>query len=122
MTKFLEDHLPKRFGVRCGFAISSDGWISNQTDVLIVDQENNAPLHRESSHELWPVEAVYAPVEVKTRLPPDELRNATDKCRRLKQLRRRCVDHSSQRINEPQSPLRRDFFAPFGKQNAKGPV
>ena len=100
VTKFLEDHLPRRFGVRYGFAISSDGLVSNQADVLIVDQDNNAPLHPGSSHELWPVEAVYALVEVKTKLPPRDLRDAVDKCRRFRQLRRRFVCDSSQKIKE----------------------
>ena len=100
VTQFLENHLPRRFGVRSGFAISSDGWVSNQADVLVVDQDNNAPLHPDSSHELWPVEAVYALIEVKTKLPPLELKDATAKCRRFKQLRRRFVIDSSQKIKE----------------------
>lgn len=100
VTNFLEHHLPKRFGVRRGFAISSDGWASKQADVLVVDQDNNAPLHPASSHELWPVEAVYALVEVKTRLPPRELKDAVDKCRHFKRLCRRFVDDGSQRVKE----------------------
>ena len=100
VTNFLENHLPKRFGVRCGFAISSDGWASQQADVLVVDKDNNAPLHPNSSHELWPVEAVYALVEVKTQLPPSELKDSVDKCRRIKRLRRQFVDDGSQKLKE----------------------
>ena len=100
LAKFLKDHLPRRFGVRCGFAISSDGWVSNQADVLVVDQDNNAPLHPGSSHELWPVEAVYALVEVKSKLPPHELRDAVNKCRRFKQPHRKFVGNASQMIKE----------------------
>ena len=43
---------------------------------------------------------MYALVEVKTKLPPSELRDAVDKCQRFKQLRRRFVCDSSQRIKE----------------------
>ena len=46
VTNFLKSHLPEKFGVRCGFAISSDGGVSKQADVLVVDKDNNAPLHR----------------------------------------------------------------------------
>ena len=69
VVKFLADHLPKRFGVRHGFAISLDDGVSKQADVLVVDHLNNAPLHPTASHELWPVEAVYALVEVNVPVP-----------------------------------------------------
>ena len=71
--QFLVDHLPKRFGVDTGFVISRDGGISNQADLVVVDKENNAPLYGDYRNKLWPVESVYALVEVKTRLNPDDL-------------------------------------------------
>ena len=100
VKRFLTDHLAKRFGVRQGFAISLDGWMSNQADILVVDHENNAPLHARESHELWPVESVYAMVEVKTRLSPRYIRDAVEKCRRFKQLNRRFVNTDGQMIDE----------------------
>ena len=100
VVKFLADHLPKRFGVRHGFAISLDDGVSKQADVLVVDHLNNAPLHPTASHELWPVEAVYALVEVKTELSPRDLQDAVKKCQRFKQLNRRFVGAGDQRIEE----------------------
>ncbi|MCY3813108.1 MAG: hypothetical protein OXH15_15025 [Gammaproteobacteria bacterium] len=100
VTNFLECHLPKKFDVRRGFAVSSDGWASKQADVLVVDQDNNAPLHPASSHELWPVEAVYALVEVKTQLPPSELKDAVDKCVHFKRLHRQFVNDGAQKVAE----------------------
>ena len=41
----LADQLPKRFGVRRGFAIALDGAVSQQADVLVIDHLNNAPIH-----------------------------------------------------------------------------
>lgn len=100
VQRFLEDHLPNRFGVRQGFAISLDDWVSNQADVLIVDHENNAPLHAGESHELWPVESVFALIEVKTELSPRDIRDAVEKCRQFKQLNRRFVNTDGQKIKE----------------------
>ena len=71
--QFLVDHLPKRFGVDTGFVISRDGGILNQADLVVVDKENNARLYGDYRNKLWPVESVYALVEVKTRLNPDDL-------------------------------------------------
>ena len=100
VVKFLADHLPKRFGVRRGFAISLDDGVSRQADVLVVDHLNNAPIHPTASHELWPVEAVYALVEVKSTLSPRDLRDAVKKCQRFKQLNRRFVCAADQEIDE----------------------
>ena len=100
VINFLKEHLPKSFAVRCGFAISSEGRVSNQADVLVVDEANNAPLHPNSSHELWPVEAIYALIEVKTRLSPDDLQDAVKKCRRFKQLKRQFLADGNQKIQD----------------------
>ena len=86
--QFLVDHLPKRFGVDTGFVISRDGGISNQADLVVVDKENNAPLYADYRNKLWPVESVYALVEVKTRLNPDDLDDSISKGRRFKSLPR----------------------------------
>ena len=100
VVKFLRDHLPTRFGVRHGFAMSLDDGVSKQADVLVVDHLSNAPLHPRASHELWPVEAVYALVEVKTALSPRDLQDAVKKCQCFKQLKRRFVGDGSQRIED----------------------
>ena len=86
--QFLVDHLPKRFGVDTGFVISPGGEISNQADLVVVDKENNAPLYGDYRNRLWPVESVYALIEVKTRLNPDDLDDAISKGRRFKSLPR----------------------------------
>ena len=101
VREFLEDHLPSRFGVDTGFVFSSDGRFSRQADLLIVDKENNAPLHSSYRHRLWPVESVYALIEVKTRLSPRELDDAVSKGRRFKSLPRDyCHVRAAQHIRE----------------------
>ena len=100
VVRFLADHLPKRFGVRRGFAVSPDDVVSKQADVLVVDHLDNALIHPTASHELWPVEAVYALVEVKTALSPRDLQDAVKKCQRFKQLKRRFIGGRDQRIDK----------------------
>lgn len=101
VEKFLAEHLPQRFGVSSGMAISHNGAFSNQADLLVVDALNNSPLYGASKNKLWPVEAVYALVEIKTALSPTELKDAIAKGRRFKMLPRRfCEGGHGQRVSD----------------------
>lgn len=88
VKNFLQGHLPKRFGVSSGFAISTEGMFSSEADLLVVDHQNNAPLYPHNRKSLWPVEAIYALIEVKTYLSRTELKNAISKGRKFKSLQR----------------------------------
>lgn len=92
VSTFLREHLPLRFGVSSGLVISSNGLFSNQADLLVTDAFNNSPLYGSSSNQLWPAEAVYSMIEVKTALHPAELRDAISKARRFKTLPRQFTD------------------------------
>jgi hypothetical protein len=98
---FLTDHLPRKFGVRSGMVISHDGAFSNQADLVVVDALNNSPLYAATRNQLWPVEAVYALLEVKTALSPRDLADSIAKGRRFKALSRRfCEAGQDQRITD----------------------
>lgn len=88
VKQFLVDHLPERFGIDTGFIISSDNQFSNQADLIIVDKQNNAPLYSGYRNRLWPVESVYALIEVKTHLTPTDIGDAVEKGRRFKSMKR----------------------------------
>lgn len=88
VAEFLTNHLPRKFGVSSGIVISHDGLFSNQADLVVVDEQNNAPLYGATRNKLWPVEAVYALVEVKTTLSPSDLADAIAKGRKFKSLKR----------------------------------
>ncbi len=90
--KFLKEHLPKRFGVSTGLIISHDGMFSNQADLVVVDDQNNAPLYPENRNKLWAVESVYALIEVKTNLSPSDITDAIRKGRKFKTLQRKFRD------------------------------
>lgn len=101
VESFLSQHLPKRFGVSTGMVISSEGVFSNQADLVVVDDQNNAPLYASTRSKLWPAEAVAAFIEVKTSLGPAEIADAVAKARRFKTLRRIFCDAGhTQRITD----------------------
>ena len=71
---FLVKILPKRFSIGTGFIISSAPLMpSRQTDIVIFDEISNVPLHREFAAFVFPIEIVYATVEVKAMLNKSEL-------------------------------------------------
>ncbi len=88
VARFLRDYLPKRFGVDRGLIISHDGECSNEADLVVFDSLNNSPLYPDSQKKLWPVEAVYALIEVKSQLSPRDLKDAMSKFRKFKNLQR----------------------------------
>jgi hypothetical protein len=88
LADFLRNYLPRKFGIDTGLIVSSDGQFSNQADLIIIDQGWNAPLYPSVANRIWLVEAVYALIEVKTSLSPNELTDGIDKCRRFKRLNR----------------------------------
>lgn len=75
---FLTKVLPERFSVGTGFVVCSERDVppSNQMDIVISDCFWNAPLHREFLANVYPVEAVYATVEVKSVLTKKRLTDA----------------------------------------------
>ncbi len=92
VQKFLESHLPKRFGISTGFIISHNGESSGQADLMIVDHLNNSPLLPDAPKKMWPVESVYALIEVKTNLGRHELEDAIEKGKKFKKLVRKFCD------------------------------
>lgn len=86
--QFLQKNLPKAFGISTGLILSNEGEFSNQADLIIVDELDNAPLYPDSSNKLWLVESVYAMIEVKTSLTPNAINDSINKCRRFKKLTR----------------------------------
>ena len=93
--KFLQAHLPKKFHITSGFALASDDVVSKQSDILIVDGMNNVALFPSKREEQWPVESIYAVVEVKTTLDGKALSDAIKKCIAFKSMRRHFVSNSN---------------------------
>lgn len=67
LIAFLEQILPRRFGIGTGFIVGPYpiDEPSNQTDVVVCDEFYNSPIHRELAAQVYPIETVYGTVEVK---------------------------------------------------------
>jgi len=85
---FLARTLPRRFSIGTGFLICSDSNLpgSNQQDIVIFDEINNSPLHRELAAFVYPIEMVYATIEVKGRLKHADLQKSLESITTIRQL------------------------------------
>ena len=86
VSSALRDILPRRFSLGTGFAINASGAISNQIDVVVYDHEQNAPLILHGGVGLFPIECVYAAVEVKSDLTRSGVKSAATAIGRLRKI------------------------------------
>ena len=92
---FLRSRLPPAFGVASGEVVDSGDRRTGQVDLIIYDQTVTKPIHAGRKNELYPCEAAYALVEVKSLLTRTELEkcvSAAQKLRKLKPFKERFVD------------------------------
>ena len=103
VRNFLRRYLPERFGISTGTVISAKGDRSNQCDIIIFDKQNSVSLYpAEHPNKLWPVESVYAVIEVKASLNKKELNKSINDCKKLKELEKKIPDFK----NLSSSPLK----------------
>src|SRR4030066_1964538 len=67
LREFLENHLPKRYGVTKGEVITKQGNRSHAIDIIIYDAVN-CPLLNSGKTSIVPIEGVYGIIEVKSSL------------------------------------------------------
>jgi len=82
----LQRTLPKRFSLGTGVLISASGQISSQTDIVIFDNFHNSPLLSEFGAGVYPVEIVYATIEVKSVLTKRELKSSLSAIRKIRKV------------------------------------
>jgi len=100
----LERLLPKRFSIGTGFIINSKGDASAQTDIVIYDEIYNRPLLSEYGVRVFPVECVYATIEVKSVLDLGSLQKSVANIMRLRKIgsaRQYVVNQKSAVITTP---------------------
>jgi hypothetical protein len=86
LSKFLNQHLPKRFAAGSGLIVDQRNNVSSQTDVIIYDAENS-PIYRKGERVLiLPNDNVSAVIEVKSKLTKRELEDAAQKIVSVKAL------------------------------------
>jgi hypothetical protein len=78
--------LPKRFGIDTGIIIDKDGNPSKQIDIIIYDNYNNPRILGLTSVKMFPVDIVYAVIEVKTQLTKQQSVKAIENIKSVRKL------------------------------------
>jgi len=79
--------LPKRFSIGSGFAATSEDEESAQLDIVIYDEQLNAPLSLIGDIGVFPIECIYATIEVKSWLDGDEIERAAKSIGKMRTFR-----------------------------------
>ena len=85
LREFLENHLPKRYGVTKGEVITKDGNRSHAIDIIIYDAVN-CPVLYSGKTSIVPIEGVYGIIEVKSSLSKAEFEDAAGKIEKFKRF------------------------------------
>lgn len=91
LLNFLRTYLPQRYSLGTGFVASSDPLLSNQNDIIIYDSFWSSRLFPELVSQIFPIESVYAVIEVKSRLDKKELKAPISKTEKIKQMQVRGI-------------------------------
>jgi len=85
LREFLQEHLPKQYGVLKGEIVSRDGGRSHSADIIIYDALKS-PILYAGKTAVVPIESVYGIIEVKSTLSKVEFLDATGKIEAFKKL------------------------------------
>ena len=88
--------LPGRFAIGSGIMINSEGATSSQTDIIIYDTQFNSQILTEYSGVLFPIECVYAAIEVKETLKANDIRKIVADINKIRDLskKKQYVDYA----------------------------
>lgn len=86
VIEFLKKYLPANLGVGTGFVIAANGEVSRQQDIVIFDAQKCPTLYGSDDTQVFPVEGVYAVIEVKSNLDSLELNDCIEKILSVKNL------------------------------------
>lgn len=87
LRNLLETFLPKKYGVGTGVVIDKDGNQSRQSDIVIYDNVLYPSLLALGKVHLFPVDIVYATIEVKTTLDAKSAREALENIASVRSLK-----------------------------------
>lgn len=100
LKAFLAEHLPKRYGIGTGFVINSRGDESKQLDIVIYDANVCPVFAVDKQHNAYPIEGVFAAIEVKSTLNEETMFQAWDNAYQFKQVVYGAI------LDKRQAPLR----------------
>lgn len=82
----LREFLPKRFSLGTGFIVNAKGETSSQIDIVVYDNEQNAPILFEGGVGIFPIECVYGIVAVTRKLDVDKLKESLSAIERIRRM------------------------------------
>ena len=94
LHRILTSFLPSRYSIGSGLVIDSSGKRSRQVDLVVFDEFHMSKLFRTTSQVLFPVETVFACIEVKTSVNKADLNEIAQENRYIDQL-----EHSASFVN-----------------------
>lgn len=86
LKELLRNYLPQKLGVGSGMVIDSRGAKSRQIDIVIYDALNTPVMYAADNLQIFPVECVYAVIEVKSHLNSSELKKSLVNIRTVKSM------------------------------------
>lgn len=98
LRRVLTRFLPNRYAIGTGFVIDSFGSCSRQVDLLIYDDWSPPRLFNAVSQMMFPVETVFACIEVKTTAAKQHLVEIADENKVLSQLKHYVSSIQSQKV------------------------
>jgi hypothetical protein len=84
----LQEHLPHRYQVQRAFVVDSQGWQSEQLDIVVYDHQYTPALYNRDGQRVIPAESVYAVMEVKQTLDKGNIDYAGSKAASVRKLHR----------------------------------
>jgi hypothetical protein len=89
---------PKKYSIGTGFIINSYGEMSSQCDIVIYDDFHNRPLFGDMAANIYPIECVYATVEVKTNINTANFRKSLDNIKFIREMAKKGKHYKSQEL------------------------
>lgn len=86
LIDFFCTYLPKKYGINRGYIMNDKGHISLQQDIVIYNQDKYVLLKNTDNFAVFPVESVYATIEVKSKLSKQILTECIENIKSIKSL------------------------------------
>lgn len=86
VESLLRKYLPKKYDIGAGIVVNSEGGQSKQQDIVIFDAFTCPLLYNEENVKVFPVECVYATIEVKSTLTKEELEKSLKNVESVREL------------------------------------
>ena len=104
--RLLRSYLPTRYQVASGFVVDVDGGVSDQIDVLILDNQYTPVLFESGGVRYFAAESLYAAFEVKQEINKQNIQYASAKLSSIRKLRRTSAPIISNiGTDEPDDPV-----------------